>query len=305
MSGIFKGDSIYKSGGGGGGYKDGGALIDGDFIKVENNSISTYTNTSRSDINYYFVIKDGEVLNAVIELTNEYNATVHVYILQNGLYIPLGNVGGDTVNAGEQYNINIIGDSFSVEQVSGSNSDPEFAEVNGKIYSLVRIGGQLYTKEDYSGNFNYNFGNLTVGSSTVPANIPGRCVMYRSGVNIGYMYRLKTYKTLNPLDGSNSYIEQFENSVAPFRLPKTDDSIFSVISSTLRTTLNLNKNGFVQNSSNGSQINVFSFQRDSQFVYWCSNSGSLVAMFDYDENNVPYTLSMTDSFVRIRLCIDY
>lgn len=146
MSGIYNQPSIYKQGGGGsGGYSDGGALVDGDFIKVENNSISTYTNTSRSDINYYFEIQDGEVLNAVIELTNEYNATVHVYILQNGFYIPLGNVGGDTVNAGDDYKINIVGNSFMLEVVTPMQYVPEYADINGQKIKVVGFGDYLIT----------------------------------------------------------------------------------------------------------------------------------------------------------------
>ena len=149
MSGIFKGDSIYKSGGGGGGgFKDGGQLVDGDFIKVENNSISTYTNTSRSDINYYFEIQEGEVLNAVVELTNEYNATVHVYILQNGLYIPLGNVGGDTVNAGDNYKINVVGNSFMLENVTPAQAVPEYVTLDGNIYPCKLFDGLLWLTQD-------------------------------------------------------------------------------------------------------------------------------------------------------------
>ena len=76
MSGIFKGDSIYKSGGGGGGYKDGGQLVDGDFIEVKNNTVSTYDNTARDPINFYFEVKEGESINSVVELTTVVNSTV-------------------------------------------------------------------------------------------------------------------------------------------------------------------------------------------------------------------------------------
>lgn len=160
MSGIFKGDSIYKSGGGGGGYKDGGALVDGDFIKVENNTVSTYTNETRNDINYYFEVKDGEVINAVIELTTDVNATVHVYIVQNGLYIPLGNIGGNTVNSGEEYNINVVGNSFTRELVTNSNSTPEYAQINDHLYSLMAYNNLLWLSSDLTGSnwdgFKYN-----------------------------------------------------------------------------------------------------------------------------------------------------
>lgn len=134
---IFNGDSIYKSGGGGG-FSDGGELVDGDFIKVENNTISTYDNTARSDINFYF--DGGQTINSVVELTTLVNSTVHVYILQNGLFIPLGNVGGDTVNAGQEYNINIIGNSFMLELVTPGSTDPEAIIYEGEIYQLKKYG---------------------------------------------------------------------------------------------------------------------------------------------------------------------
>ena len=164
MSGIFKGDSIYKSGGGGGGgYSDGGELVDAKFIKVENNTVSTYENTSRTDINYYFEYKDGDILNAVIELTNNVNATVHVYILQNGFYIPIGNIGGNSVNANENYNINIVGNSFTVEQVVNNNGIPEYANINGNIVGIHRVSGNLFITDDLGVNeelenaYNYEY----------------------------------------------------------------------------------------------------------------------------------------------------
>lgn len=151
---INNGVSIYNFGGGGGGYSDGGTLVDNDFIKIENNSISKYTNTSRSDLNFYLEVGDGEVLNAVVELTNEYNATVHVYILKNGLYIALGNIGGDTVNAGDDYTLRITGNSFILEVVTPDNSI--FMDYGGGLLEAVRIGDLYWTKENlnylYSGN---------------------------------------------------------------------------------------------------------------------------------------------------------
>lgn len=147
---IFKGDSIYKSGGGGGGggYKDGGALVDADFIKLENNTISNYDNTSRSDVNFYFEVAAGEVINSVVELTTTLNATIHVYVVHNGLFIPLGNVGGDTVNAGDDYKVNITGDSFAIEQVTGGGVDPEAALIGSNIYGLIKVGSTLWTTSD-------------------------------------------------------------------------------------------------------------------------------------------------------------
>lgn len=142
--------TIYNFGGGSGGgaYSDGGALVDSDFIKVENNTISTYKNTSRSDINYYFDVADGEVLNAVIELTNDVNATVHIYINQNGLYIPLGNIGGDTVSAGNDYKVNITGHSFIIGLVTGLTNEPEYINIDGYIFGVKKINNYYWTTEN-------------------------------------------------------------------------------------------------------------------------------------------------------------
>jgi hypothetical protein len=151
MSGIFKGDSIYKSGGGGGGYKDGGQLIDGDFIEVKNNTISTYDNESRDPVNFYFEVKDGEILNSVVELTTDVNATINVYILKDGFYYLLGNVGGNTVNAGNDYNLNIIGKSYSLELVTPSPNIPEYADIMGGRYDVAKVGSKLWTKYNFNG----------------------------------------------------------------------------------------------------------------------------------------------------------
>jgi hypothetical protein len=152
MSGIFKGDSIYKSGGGsGGGYKDGGQLVDGDFIKVENNTVSSYDNVSRDPVNFYFEVKDGEILNSVVELTTAVNATINVYVVKNGFYYLLGNVGGNTVNAGDDYKINVVANSFMLEVVTPSQAVPDFVELNGNTYGVLNVNGLLWLKNDYKG----------------------------------------------------------------------------------------------------------------------------------------------------------
>ena len=152
MSGIFKGDSIYKSGGGGGGgYKDGGELVDNDFIKVENNTISSYENVSRNTVKFYFEVNDGEVLNSVVELTTTVNATVNVYVLKGGFYFLLGNVGGNTVIAGNDYKVNITGNSYDVEEESGGDPEPEFCMIDQDRYSCKKIGNYLWLTENYTG----------------------------------------------------------------------------------------------------------------------------------------------------------
>ena len=171
MSGIFKGDSIYKSGGGGGGYKDGGQLVDGDFIKVENNTVSSYDNVSRDPVNFYFEVKDGEVLNSVVELTTAVNATINVYVVKNGFYYLLGNVGGNTVNAGDDYKLNVTGDSYALEEVTPSSGSPEIVDINGVLYPLVNINGLLWATKnsriekgsfiDCGGESFFYYGNAT------------------------------------------------------------------------------------------------------------------------------------------------
>lgn len=148
MSGLFKGDSIYKSGGGGGGYKDGGQLIDGEFIKVENNTVSSYDNVSRDPINFYFDYKDGEIINSVVELTTAVNSTVYVYVVKDGLYFPLGNVGGDTVTAGEDYTVNIIGNSYTVEHVTGGGSVPKYDVIGDTITPIYQVKDNLFITAD-------------------------------------------------------------------------------------------------------------------------------------------------------------
>lgn len=157
MNGIFKGDSIYKSGGGGGGgYKDGGALVDGDFIAVENNTISSYYNVTRDPINLYFEPNDGEVLNAIVELTTAVNATVNVYIIKGGFLYLLGNVGGDTVTAGNDYKVNITGDSYAIENVTNPPQYPNFVSLMGVIYPLAKIDNLLFLAKNFEGDIGTN-----------------------------------------------------------------------------------------------------------------------------------------------------
>lgn len=158
MNGIFKGDSIYKSGGGVGGYKDGGQLVDGDFIKVENNTISSYNNVSRDPVNFYFEVADGEVLNGVVELTTAVNATINVYVVKNGFYYLLGNIGGNTVNAGDNYNLSVVGNSFILEVVTPTQAEPEFFELEGVNYELIKLNGLLWTTK----NLELNYGTYVV-----------------------------------------------------------------------------------------------------------------------------------------------
>lgn len=150
MSGIFKGDSIYKNGGGGGGgYSDGGELIDSDFIKVENNAVSSYKNTSRDPVNFYVEVQDGEVINSVIEFSTEINSTINVYYYKNGFYYLMSNIGGNSVTANNDYKINIVGDSYKIEQTSNPNVIPSFVDIGCHRYKIVELNGLLWCTENY------------------------------------------------------------------------------------------------------------------------------------------------------------
>lgn len=201
MSGIFKGDSIYKSGGSGGGYKDGGELVDADFIEVKNNTISTYDNESRDPVNFYFELKDGEILNSVIEFTTQVNATVNVLIVKNGIYFLLGNIGGNTVIAGNVYTINIIGDSFVIDEVSDI-PEPKYKKIDGKLYELVKIGNLFWTKSNLvceKSAFGIT-GSFIIGKPQPQSTYPG------------YFYSF----------GDTNY-QKAKEALYPFRLPKSSD----------------------------------------------------------------------------------
>lgn len=173
MIGIFKGDSIYKNGSGGGGYKDGGQLIDGDFIEVKNNTVSTYDNVSRDTVNFYFDIKDGEILNSSIEFTTQVNTTVNVYYIgAGGVLIPVGYVGSNTANAGDSYNITIMGKSFIIENVNAPSVDPDqinvYNEMDGIIYPCAKVLGKFWAGNDFNKYCNFSLVDTIKGPWRVP-----------------------------------------------------------------------------------------------------------------------------------------
>lgn len=131
----------------GGGYKDGGELVDGDFIKAENNAISSYDNVSRDPVNFYFDIAEGEVINSVIQFTTQVNATVNVYVVRNGLYFLLGNTNGNTVLANEDYEITCTGNSFEIEQVNDLNAEPVMADFDGRKIWVFPFGDYLISED--------------------------------------------------------------------------------------------------------------------------------------------------------------
>jgi uncharacterized protein (TIGR02145 family) len=60
----------------------------------------------------------------------------------------LGNVGGNTVNAGDDYNLSVVGNSYMLEVVTPSQADPGAIEFDGKIYPLVNVNGILWAAEN-------------------------------------------------------------------------------------------------------------------------------------------------------------
>lgn len=285
---IYNAPSIYKQGGGGG-YKDGGALLDGDYIKVENNSISTYTNTSRTDINYYFEVKDGEPLNAIIELVNEYNATVHIYIVQNGLLIPLGNVGGDTVNAGEDYKINVVGDSFAIEQVTAPVSpDPAAIIIEGSIYGVKKTGNRIWAVEDLkfglSGTVEkndliyYTWNHIPFVEEKLPSG--WRVANYNDWADLKY----NSGWTTAQLKSINGWIQY--NGRGPF--PGTNES-----------GLNFLPRGLLNNDES-------TYHMGWNGYYWCTtgNNSSYYIGCDNIGSKQDWTNTNKTAYVAIRICCD-
>lgn len=133
-------ETIYNYGGGGGGYKDGGQITDADFMEVKNNSLSYYDNASRGTLNFCIETKDGEITDALIELTTAVNATINVYVVKNGLYYILGHIGSNTINAGDDYKVTITGDSYAVEQVIGYDPEAKIS-IGQNMYGVAKVTG--------------------------------------------------------------------------------------------------------------------------------------------------------------------
>lgn len=152
---IYNAPSIYKQGGGGGGYEDGGALVDADIIEVKNNTVSTYENTSRNEVDFYIVKEPGTILNSVIEFTTQVNATVNVYYLnENNVLVLLGVVGSNSVSAGDTYNINITGNGYEIEQITpppAPDPDEYMTILYGCKTAFKRFGGWWWQKYDNVG----------------------------------------------------------------------------------------------------------------------------------------------------------
>ena len=250
---------------GGGGYKDGGQLVDGDFIKVENNSISSYDNVSRNEINFYFEPKQGEVLNSVIQLTTQVNATVNVYYLnENNIFVLLSNIGSNTVNAGDEYSINVTGKSYEVEQETPPNPDPNeyITLLYGKGCKFKKIGSYYWQQYD----------NVGI--------IPG--VRYKSKNNTVY-YNLKDLFAKNNVF-DNGYI--LPNNSCLQNLYTALGKTYSTAGEVLKNTSGWNASTYPGNNSAGLNFNGVGYligDNDNNLGeggYWAyrSGAGSVQAM---------------------------
>lgn len=218
--GIFNGNSIYNYGdGGGGGYNDGGQIADGDFMKIENNAVSTYDNVNRDHLNFYFDQADGEMINAVVELKTSVNSVVKVYVLRNGLYYLLGNVGGDSINAGDQYNLKIVGNSYELENINVATPDPAYIEILGHYYGLVKISNRFWITENLKYRFEDNFYLESDGSDAQTLDLPYSKQYDSFETRDEIYYRSNTFSKINSLVSSlglrvpNRYdIENLENN---------------------------------------------------------------------------------------------
>ena len=169
---IYSAPSIYKQGGGGGGYSDGGELVDGDLIKVDNNTTSNYNNDSRNEINLYIEASQTEYLDSVVNVFTSLNCTVNVYIREGDLFTSLGYINTNVLTANKYYIIFIKGKTFDVEEVNDLTTEPNKALINNKFLKIVKIGNVTWTAEDvftYSlSNAAKTFVNGTSGKWKVP-----------------------------------------------------------------------------------------------------------------------------------------
>ena len=192
---IYNAPSIYKQGGGGGGYADGGELIDSDFIKVENNTTYEYTNNSRNQINFYF--ENESNLNSIIDVTNNYNSTVDVYILENGIYTPIGVIGSNTLTSGKKYEIVITGLTFEIKEITPPDVLSLYDFGLWGIKKIVQLGGLIWTAE----NIDYN--DRTTANSIVNSVSNGWRIPKNDDVNNLLNAVSNNYSSLCSLNGWN------------------------------------------------------------------------------------------------------
>lgn len=140
--------SIYNIGGGSGdtSYIDGGALVDADMMLLNNNTYYTYNAEGKSEINFYFE-SDDEILNSVVDLKTDSSTKIGVYIKNGDLLYTLGNIYSNNVNSGS-YRIQIIGRSYSIEEIINDDGKASYLSLDGLLYPMVKIGGLIWTAKD-------------------------------------------------------------------------------------------------------------------------------------------------------------
>lgn len=112
MSCIFKGDSIYKSGGGGGFKNAGEVITDGNVIDVENNSFITIDNYDQSAFTVNLITEEDELPYSVITVNNEIDSVIKVTV--NGDEIAINSGSSNNLVDGTQYQITVMGDAYTV-----------------------------------------------------------------------------------------------------------------------------------------------------------------------------------------------
>ena len=266
-------ETIYNyGGGGGGGYKDGGQIVDADFMELENNAVSSYENISRDTLNFYYEPKEGEILNAIVELKTAVNATINVYIVNNGVGYFLGYIGSNAINAGDYYKVIITANSFEVEQVNIITNDPGFVIIDDIFYGVKKINNLLWLTDNlkYSG-FNFK-------------NIGGNFYYPEQDINING-WRLPTKAEIVYLDFN-----------------------FAMDSLKAKTTW---REGYNGNNSSGLNFKAFGHVRNDA-LYNIGDESTFLFMSDYDIRyaSISYNSSgmnlggVDDNFYSVRLCKD-
>lgn len=204
------GTSVYNIGGGGG-LKYAGALTDSDFIEFSNNTLSTFNNVGRSNINFYVSPKDNEVIAAVIELTTDSNATVHIYTFDGFMYVPLGYITNNSVSSGDKYKIEIIGNSFEVSLVNDLGKNPEYIKIEDQILGVCKIGDLLWTTNNLKIVLPY--GKVgPIGKPSDQENYPGYFYQISTTTKRDYInndvlksgWRIPTYNDFSNMESSIS-----------------------------------------------------------------------------------------------------
>lgn len=286
------GTSVYNIGGGGGGLKYAGDLADADFIEFSNNTLSTFENVGRTDINFYVEPKDNEVIAAVIELTTDANATVHVYNFDGFMYIPLGYITNNTVSSGDDYKIEIIGNSFEVSQVNNLGNRG-YIRIEDQILGVCKIGNLLWTTNNLKVSLPYSKMG-PIGKPSDQENYPG------------YFYNI-------PDSTRKNYIND-EVLTSGWRLPTYNDflNMESSISGDYDSLLKIGQQPGATNSTGFTLIlcGIYNFNsgvalQGNVTNLYCSNGNySFVVGYSKNDNQLTYTSWAGNIGVSLRFCKD-